>query len=153
MDEIDKKILKIIQTNANIPLSELSKRVGISSTPCWNRIKKFEEEGVIKSKVTILNNNKIKLPIIVFLSISISTHNKEWLEQFNNTIKKYDQIVEVYRLTSSISDYVLKIYAPSISQYDEFQQQLVSEIKFTKMISSICLSELKKNNHYPLDFV
>ena len=82
MDEIDKNILSIIQKNANIPMSELSKRVGISSTPCWNRIKKLEEEKVINSKITLLNNEKINLPITVFLSISVTNHTDKWLKHF-----------------------------------------------------------------------
>ena len=71
MDEIDKKILEELQKNASIPLSELSKKVGLSNTPCWNRIKKLEEEKVILSKTVVLDNKKINLPITVFLSISI----------------------------------------------------------------------------------
>jgi len=153
MDHTDKKILHIIQKNSNIPLSELSKRVGVSSTPCWNRVKKMEEEGVITSKIAILNNQKINLPITVFLSISVTSHKDEWLKKFNETILKYDQIVEVYRLTSATTDYLLKIVAPSINLYDEFQQKLISEIEFSNMTSNICLKVLKKNNYLPLDFI
>ena len=74
LDNIDKKIIEELQKNPSIPLSVLSKRVKLSSTPCWNRIRKLEEEGVISQKVAILNNSKINLPIVVFLSISISHH-------------------------------------------------------------------------------
>ena len=74
MDKIDKEILKIIQKNSSIPLSELSKKVGISSTPCWNRIKKMEENRVIKSRVTIIDNKKVNLPLIAFLSIHVPIH-------------------------------------------------------------------------------
>ena len=142
MDHTDKKILHIIQKNSNIPLSELSKRVGVSSTPCWNRVKKMEEEGVITSKIAVLDSQKINLPITVFLSISVSSHKDEWLKKFNETIMKYDQIVEVYRLTSATTDYLLKIVAPSINLYDEFQQKLISEIEFSNMTSNICLKVL-----------
>ena len=153
MDEIDKRILHILQKNASVPLSELSKRVGVSTTPCWNRIRKMEEDGVIASKNTVLNNNKINLHIIVFLSVTVSSHSKEWLIQFQKIISQYDQIIEVYRLTGSSTDYLLKIVSPSIEKYDEFQQKLINEIKFTKMSSSIALKEIKKNNYLPLDFI
>ncbi len=153
MDQIDKKILNIIQKDSTLPLTELSKRVGVSSTPCWNRVRKMEEEQIITSKITVLNNEKINLPITVFLSISVTSHKNEWLNKFNETIMKYDQIVEVYRLTSSSSDYLLKIVAPSIESYDQFQQKLISEIEFRNMTSSICLKTLKKNNYLPLDFI
>ena len=124
MNEIDKHILKILQKNASIPLSELSKRVGISSTPCWNRIKKMEEDKIIHSKVAILNNSKVNLPITAFLSISIPNHTQEWLKKFINTIQKYDQILETHRVQGS-SDYLLKILSPSLEAYDQFQQILI----------------------------
>ena len=142
MDEIDKKILSIIQKNASIPLSELSKKIGISSTPCWNRVKKMEENGVIVSRITLLNNEKINLPVTVFLSVSIGNHQKEWLVKFNEIINKYDEIVEVYRLASSSMDYLLKIVAPSIKEYDEFQQKLINDFEFTRMTSNIILKDV-----------
>jgi len=153
MDKIDKQILFELQNNATIPLSELSKRVDISKTPCWNRIRKLEEEGVINSRVTILDNKKINLNIVVFLSVSVSSHSQEWLDDFKSTLSKYNQITEVYRLTGSTTDYLLKIVAPSIEEYDKFQQELIKEIKFTKLSSSIALKEIKKIHSLPLDYI
>ena len=153
MDNIDKQILSALQKNATIPLSELSKKIGLSTTPCWNRIRKMEEEGIIKSRVTVINKDKINLNITVFLSISVSSHSEEWLIAFNKIITKYDQIIEVYRLTGSSTDYLLKIVAPSIDEYDKFQQKLINEFEFTHMTSNISLKELKKNHHLPLDFI
>ena len=151
MDDIDKKILSLLQNNATLPLSELSKRAGVSKTPCWNRIRKMEEEGVIKSRVTVLDNKKINLNIVVFLSVSVSSHSKEWMSDFQKLLTRYDQIIEAYRLTGSSTDYLLKIVAPSIAEYDSFQQQLINEVKFTKMSSSIALKEIKKIHSLPLD--
>ena len=153
MDNIDKQILSALQKNATIPLSELSKRVGLSTTPCWNRIRRMEEEGTITSRVTVLNNKKINLNIIVFLSISVSSHSEEWLTAFQKIIEQYNQIIEVYRLTGSSTDYLLKIVAPSIDEYDKFQQKLINEIKFNKMSSSIALKEIKKVHSLPLDYI
>ena len=153
MDDIDKKILSIIQKDATIPLSELSKKVGITKTPSWNRIRKMEEEGIIKSKVTVLDNKKINLSIVVFLSVSVSSHSEEWLIDFQKILSKYDQIIEAYRLTGSSTDYLLKIVSPSIEEYDKFQQHLINEVKFTKMSSSIALKEIKKIHSLPLDYI
>ena len=151
MDKIDKKILINLQEDVSIPLSELSKRVGISSTPCWSRIKKLENDGVIVSKTIDIDQNKINLPITVFLSISIQNNTEAWLKNFNNVVEKYDEIVEVHRLTGSNVDYLLKILTPSIFEYDEFQQKLINEIKCTNMSSGISLKILKKFKRLPLD--
>ena len=69
MDDIDRKLLTLLQVNADLPLSEIAKRVGISSTPCWNRIKKLEEQGVIKYKVSLVDKEKVGYAVKVFLSI------------------------------------------------------------------------------------
>ncbi|PPR45475.1 MAG: Leucine-responsive regulatory protein [Alphaproteobacteria bacterium MarineAlpha5_Bin8] len=151
MDEIDKKILSILQKDITIPLSDIAKRTGISKTPCWNRIRKMEEEGVIRNKVAILDNKKINLPIVVFLSISVSHHTKEWINKFHNTVSKYNQIIEVHRITGSDIDYLLKIVSSSVDEYDIFQQKLINDIEFSKMSSGIALKEIKKIYSLPLD--
>ena len=153
MDNIDKKILEELQKNSSQPLSELSKKVGLSNTPCWNRIKKLEEEKIIKSKSIIIDNKKINLSITVFLSISIQNHTTEWLKNFQKVFNKYDQIIEVHRLTGSNSDYQITILSPSIEEYDNFQQRLIKEIECTNMSSHISLHTIKKNYKYPLDFI
>jgi len=153
MDLIDKKILKELQLNSSIPLSELSRKVGLTNTPCWNRIRKMEEDKIILSKSIVLNNKKINLPITVFLSISIQNHSQVWLKNFEKIINKYDEITEVHRLTGSNSDYQLTILSSSIEEYDKFQQKIISEIECTNMTSHISLQTIKKNNYYSLDYI
>tara|TARA_B100001250_G_C19379251_1_gene605480 strand:+ start:182 stop:643 length:462 start_codon:yes stop_codon:yes gene_type:complete len=151
MDKIDKKILESLQTNVTLPLSEVAKNVGISTTPCWSRIKKLEKEKVIISKTIHIDNEKINLPITVFLMISIQNHTDEWLKNFVSVVNKYDQIIEVHRLTGSKVDYQLKILTNSIHDYDNFQQKLIKEIECTNMISSVSLQTIKKFKKLPLD--
>ena len=153
MDYIDKKILEELQKNSSQPLSELSKKVGLSNTPCWNRIKKLEEEKIIKSKSIIIDNKNINLPITVFLTISIQNHTESWLKNFEKIVNKYDQIIEVHRLTGRNSDYQITILSPSIEEYDKFQQTLIKEIECTNMTSHISLQTIKKNYKYPLNFI
>ena len=153
MDNLDKKILEELQKNSSQPLSELSKKVGLSNTPCWNRIKKLEEEKIIKSKSIIIDNKKINLSITVFLSISIQNHTEVWLKNFQKIVNKYDQIIEVHRLTGSNSDYQITILSPSIEEYDKFQQILIKEIECTNMSSHISLQRIKKTHKYPLDLL
>ena len=121
MDRIDIKILNILQKDASLPLATIAKKVDLSTTPCFNRIKKLEEMGVIKKRVAILDNKKINLPIVVFLSITVAQHSKEWLEKFIDKLSSFDEVVEIYRLTGN-SDYLIKIVAKSIEQYDKFNQ-------------------------------
>ena len=150
MDNIDKKIIFILQRQADLPLSEISKRVGLSQTPCWNRIRKLEEDGVIEKKVTIINKRKVNLPITVFLMITVRNHNSDWIKKFSEILKKYKNILEAHRITGSQADYIIKIVAESIQEYDEFQQVLIKNIEFNSMSSGISLQELKSTTILPI---
>ena len=150
MDYIDKKIIFILQRQSDLPLSEISKRVGLSQTPCWNRIRKLEEDGVIEKKVTIINKRKVKLPVTVFLMITVRNHNSDWMDKFNQILKKYKNILEAHRITGPQADYIIKIVAGSIDEYDEFQQVLIKNIEFNSMSSSISLQELKNTTILPI---
>ena len=150
MDYIDKKIIFILQRQAELPISEISKRVGLSQTPCWNRIKKLEEDGVIEKKVTIINKRKVNLPITVFLMITVRNHNSDWMERFSEILKKYKNILEAHRITGSQADYIIKVVAESIEEYDEFQQVLIKNIEFNSMSSGISLQELKSTTILPI---
>ena len=150
MDYIDKKIIFILQRQADLPLSEISKRVGLSQTPCWNRIRKLEEDGVIEKKVTIINKRKVNLPITVFLMITVRNHNLDWMKKFSEILKKFKNILEAHRITGSQADYIIKIVAGSIEEYDKFQQVLIKNVEFNSMSSGISLQELKNTTILPL---
>ena len=150
MDYIDKKIIFILQRQADLPLSEISKRVGLSQTPCWNRIKKLEEDGVIEKKVTLINKRKVNLPITVFLMITVRNHNSDWMKKFSEILKKYKNILEAHRITGSQADYIIKVVAESIEEYNEFQQVLIKNIEFNSMSSGISLQELKSTTILPI---
>ena len=150
MDNIDKKIIFILQRQADLPLSEISKRVGLSQTPCWNRIRKLEEDGVIEKKVTLINKRKVNLPITVFLMITVRNHNSDWINKFSEILKKYKNILEAHRITGSQADYIIKIVAGSIEEYDKFQQVLIKNIEFNSMSSGISLQELKSTTILPI---
>ena len=150
MDYIDKKIIFILQRQADLPLSEISKRVGLSQTPCWNRIKKLEEDGVIEKKVTLINKRKVNLPVTVFLMITVRNHNSDWTNKFSEILKKYKNILEAHRITGSQADYIIKVVAESIEEYDEFQQVLIKNIEFNSMSSGISLQELKSTTILPV---
>ena len=153
MDHIDKKIIEELQKNSSIPVSELSKKIGITTTPCWNRIKKLEEDKIIISKTISLDNNKINLGTTVFLSISIQNHKEEWLKNFEKVVNKYDEIIEVHRISGSNMDYQLTILIPSIKEYDIFQQKLIKEIQCTNLSSQFSMNTIKKTNKLSLEYI
>ena len=150
MDSIDKKIIFILQRQSDLPVSEIAKRVGLSQTPCWNRIKKMEEDGTIQRKTIIIDKSRVKLPVTIFLMITVRNHNENWMKKFYEILKKYNNILEAHRLTGSQADYIIKIVAESIEDYDNFQQILIKEIEFNSMSSGISLQELKNTTILPV---
>ena len=150
MDSIDKKIIFILQRQSDLPVSEIAKRVGLSQTPCWNRIKKMEEDGTIQRKTIIIDKRRVKLPVTIFLMITVRNHNENWMKKFYEILKKYNNILEAHRLTGSQADYIIKIVAESIEDYDNFQQILIKEIEFNSMSSGISLQELKNTTILPV---
>ena len=143
MDDVNIKLITQMQENADLSLLELSRRVGISKTACWNRLQKMEEQNVILGKKILFDRYSIGLPIVVFLSISVGRHTIDWVDEFSEVISKFPEIIEAHRLTGEGADYQLKIICPSMEAYDILQQQLIGEIDFTAMSTKI--SPKKKN--------
>jgi DNA-binding Lrp family transcriptional regulator len=150
MNKIDFDIITILQIDADMPLSQLSRRVGISKTALWNRLQRLKERGVIKGKITALDRQALDLAVVVFLSITVGQHSPGWIEEFQRVVADYPEIVEVHRLTGAGADYQLKILCPSIEAYDVFQQSIIGRIQFTSMSTRIALSEIKCTNQLPL---
>ena len=150
MDSIDRAILTLLQDAAGLSITDIARRVGVSTTPCWNRIKKMEEQGVITGRTVTLDREQIGLPIVVFLSISVSTQSPDWTARFADAVNHYPEIIEVHRITGTQSDYLMKVVASDISDYDAFQQKLISDISFTTMSSGVSLQEIKYTTKLPL---
>ena len=150
MDDVNIKLITQMQENADLSLLELSRRVGISKTACWNRLQKMEEQNVILGKKILFDRYSIGLPIVVFLSISVGRHSIDWVDEFSEVISKFPEIIEAHRLTGEGADYQLKIICPSMEAYDILQQQLIGEIDFTAMSTKISLKQIKNEYSLPL---
>ena len=150
MDDSDLRLLHILQKDADMPLAQMSRLMGMSKTACWNRLQRLEERGVIKQKSYIMDRHALDLPVVIFLSITVGQHTPAWVETFQKIVADYPEIIEVHRLTGEGADYQLKILCPSIEAYDVFQQSIISKIKFTSMSTRIALNEIKTSHNLPL---
>ena len=125
MDRIDKNILQLLQQDATLAVADIAKRVGLSTTPCWRRIQKMEEDNVIKCRVAVLDKKKVNVGVTVFVFIKTDQHNKEWLLRFSEVISQYDEVVEFFRMSGQV-DYLLKVVVPDIEAYDNFYKKLIA---------------------------
>jgi Lrp/AsnC family transcriptional regulator len=151
LDGIDLKILKELQANAALPLADLAERVGVSQTPCWRRVQKLEQQGVIRKRVALLDRGQLNVGVTVFIAIRTSQHSLDWLESFGSAVRDIPEIVDVYRMSGEI-DYLLRAYVPDIGSYDALYKKLITKIALTDVTSMFAMEELKSTTEVPLIF-
>jgi Lrp/AsnC family transcriptional regulator len=151
MDPTDRRILACLQEDATLPLAEIAKRVGLSSTPCWRRIQKLEQDGVILKRVALLNGAKLNCGVTVFVSVRTSQHNSAWLERFAAAVAEIPEVVEFYRMSGEI-DYLLRVVVPDIAAYDAFYKRLIEHIDLSDVSSSFAMEQIKFTTALPLTY-
>ncbi|MCX5568719.1 MULTISPECIES: Lrp/AsnC family transcriptional regulator [Kaistia] len=152
IDRLDRKILQILQEDATIPVAEIGRRVGLSTTPCWRRIQKLEEDGVITKRVAVLDPKKVNAKVTVFVSITTSQHNEEWLKRFAEVIRDVPEVVEFYRMSGQV-DYLLRVVVPDIEAYDLFYKRLISRIDIADVSSAFAMEQIKYATALPLNYI
>jgi Lrp/AsnC family transcriptional regulator len=150
LDQLDRRLLRALQEDASLSTAELAARVGLSQAPCWRRIRRLEEEGVISKRVALLDRKTVGLPIIVFASIKLSAHGTTTLPDFDEAIRQFPEVVECYTLVGN-TDYLLKIVMPSIEAYEKFFREKLSQLPAVRETNSaIVLSETKSTTALPI---
>lgn len=151
MDKIDRKILTLLQRDATMPVAEIGRKVGLSTTPCWRRIQKMEEDGVIQRRVAILDPVKVNVGVTVFVSIKTNEHNEAWMRKFSSVIDEFTEVVEFYRMSGDV-DYLMRVVVPDIAAYDSFYKKLIGRIALTDVSSAFAMGQIKYTTALPLDF-
>lgn len=150
LDKKDRQILSLLQLDATLSLADIADKVGLSSTPCWNRVKRLEEEGVITKRVALLNPEKINLPTSIFMTLTVNTHKAKWMAQFKEVVSGFDEVMEVYRMTGEY-DYMLRIQVSDIQSFDRFYKRLMEKLDgITKVTSSFTMETLKYTTALPI---
>jgi Lrp/AsnC family transcriptional regulator len=151
-DDADLKILRILQEDATKPVAEIAKAIGLSTTPCWRRIQKLEELGVIRRRVALLEPTAINVGVNVFVSIKTDQHSHDWLERFHAAVVEFPEVVEFYRMSGEV-DYLLRVVVPDIAAYDVFYKKLIGRIEIAKVSSAFAMEQIKFTTALPLEFV
>ncbi len=149
LDPIDRRILRELQADATIPVAELAERVGLSQTPCWKRVKRLTDEGVIERKVALLAREKLDLGLVVFVSVRTSRHDEAWIADFAKGAAALPEVVEFYRLAGE-TDYLLKVVVSDISAYDRFYKRLIATAPLNDVSSAFAMEQIKFTTALPL---
>lgn len=150
MDKLDRIILDLLQKNSDLTIQEISKSVYLSTTPCWQRIKRLKERGFIQKTVAILDPKMAELNTTVFVFVTIENHDKDKLELFSRVVSMMPEIVECHRLSGSI-DYLLKVIIKDIEGYDLFYKGLITKVSFLKVTSNFVIERMKQTTEIPIN--
>jgi len=151
MDSIDKRILQLLQEDSTLPLEQLARKVNLSSTPCWRRVQKLKEAGIIRKEVALLDAGKLNVGVTVFVAVRTNQHTASWLEKFARSVRDIPEVVEFYRMSGEM-DYLLRIVVPDIKGYDAVYKQLIRAVELYDVTSSFAMEEIKYTTALPLDY-
>jgi Lrp/AsnC family transcriptional regulator len=148
LDNIDRAILRLLAADASLSLNDIADKVGLTATPCWKRIKRMEETGIIKARVAVLDADKLGLPVSVFVSVETSDHSAGWLERFAAAVAGTPEIVGAWRMSGDV-DYLLHVVVADIAAYDAFYRKLIAAVPL-RNVSSRFAMERMKNGALPI---
>lgn len=149
LDAIDWRILAKLQKDASQPVHAIAETVGLSTNPCWRRIRRMEDVGIIAARVALVDPQKIGLNTVVFVAIRTRRHDAEWLAEFHKGIDGIDEIIECHRMAGDI-DYMLKLRVRDISDYDRIYQRLIRRVpNILDVTASFSMEEMKRTTALP----
>jgi len=151
MDQIDKRIIDLLQHDANLTAREIAEEVNLTPTPCWRRMQRLENDGVITSKVALINPEDVNLSVSALVQIRTNRHSADWMEQFTKALDTFPEIIEAYR-TSGEVDYMLRVVVPDMEAYDIFYKRLIEEVDLYDVSTNFVMEEMKKTTALPLNY-
>ena len=149
MDQTDLRILRILQEDSSLPVSDVAKKVGLSASPCWKRIKRMQDEGIIKSQISVLDAERLGFGLTVFINIKTGEHSTNWLKEFSATVTAMPEVVELHRIAGDV-DYMLKVIVPDMAAYDAFYKGLIGTAALTEVTSYFTMETIKETTALPI---
>jgi len=150
LDEIDLRLLKMLQTNSSLTTKELAVKVNLSTTPVFERVKKLEKSGFIKSYVAVLDAEKLNKGLMVFCNITLKEHTREIGNQFVEDIVSLSEVVECYNISGDY-DFLLKILVKDMKEYQNFVLNHLGSVKnIGSAQSTFVMGEIKNSHAVPI---
>jgi len=152
IDRADRKILAILQRDCTLPVADIARQVGLSTTPCWRRIQRLEKDGIIAARVALLDAKSVRAQVNAFVSIRTNQHNQDWLDRFAKIVEDFPEVTEFYRMAGDI-DYLLRVVVPDIEHFDGFYKRLIARIDLSDVSTSFAMEQIKYTTELPLAYV
>ena len=152
MDKLDAKILDLLQGDGNLSAAEIADRIGLSKAPCWRRIQKLQDEGIIRGTVALLDARALNVGTTVFVTIKTGNHSEAWFERFARIVREIPEVTEIHRMSGDV-DYLIRIVVPDIDAYDVVYKRLISAVEFQDVSASFALETIKSTTALPLCYL
>ena len=149
IDDMDRRILQILQQDASLPLDEIGARVNLSRNAAWRRIRAMETAGLIRARVALLDPAQLGLGLQVFITLRTADHSPDWLDRFARATADLSQITGVYRMTGDI-DYLIRARVADMADYDALYQRLIRRVALSDVSASFVMEEIKDTTALPL---
>jgi Lrp/AsnC family transcriptional regulator len=150
LDSVDVALLRLIQSDATMSLAELAESVNLTTTPCWKRIKRFEEIGVIDKRVALLNPQPLGLDFTAFVMLKTSDHSHDWYQNFSSKVAEFEEVMEFYRMAGEY-DYMLKVVVADMQAYDRFYKKMVNAVNgIADVTSTFAMESIKYTTALPI---
>lgn len=142
LDRVDREILRLLSEDATLSLADIAGRVGLTATPCWKRIRRMEQDGIILKRVAVIDPAKIGLPVAVFVEVETADHSGAWLARFAEVIAGMAEVVDAWRMSGDV-DYLLHVVVPDIAAYDGFYRRLIAAVPLRNVSSRFSMERMK----------
>lgn len=153
IDGIDAKILHLLQTNAALSVADIANKIGLSSSPCWRRIKRLEETGIIQKRITVLDRAKLGLDFEVFVSVKLVLPNRTNMEKFEHAVQLMPEVVQCAVVTGMV-DFILRVVTKDMHSYEDFLREVLLSIDLISDVQSrIVLRQSKESHVIPLNLI
>lgn len=150
LDKIDRQLLSFLQNDGTLSLNDLAERVNLTTTPCWKRLKKLEDEGYIEKRVALLSAEKLDLSFIAFVQLKTSDHSEGWYHHFVTTVSDFPEVMEFYRMAGEY-DYMMKVVVKDMKCFDEFYKRLVNSVRgLSNVTSTFAMEPIKYTTELPI---
>ena len=149
MDDVDRKLLDLLQADASLSMAQLGDAVGLSATPVWKRVQKLEAAGTITRRVALVDPAQVGIGLIVYVAIEAPEHTATWLARFAATLSAMPEVMEAHRMAGEV-DYMLRVAVPDMPGFDAFYKRLIAAIPLKNVTSRFAMEQLKHTTAYPL---
>lgn len=152
LDENDRRILAILQNDATRSLDSIAEELSLSLNTVWRRVRRLETDSILERRVALIDNERVGLPLTVFVAIRTDEHSADWSDTFRKTVAAIPEITEFYRLAGDV-DYILKLMVADVAHYDRVYQRLISKVRISDVSASFAMEKMKFTTELPLDFI